>query len=94
MGFPAKITTKGQTTVPQEVRDYLRLRTGDWIEFVIADGEVKLIAKNVSIADLAGFLGPPPRGAGATIEELDDAIGRAVGEDDERIKREWREGRE
>jgi hypothetical protein len=47
--------------------------------------------KNKRLADLAGMLGKPPAGAGATLEDLDEAIGRAVAEDDARIVREWNE---
>ncbi len=45
------LTSKGQITLPKSVRDKLRLKTGDKIEFrVESDGSVKLfpIAKKVS----------------------------------------------
>jgi len=32
MSYQSKITSKGQTTIPQEVRDYLKLKPGDRIE--------------------------------------------------------------
>ncbi len=38
----AKITTKGQITVPKQVRDRLGLRTGDELEFVEKDGVYRL----------------------------------------------------
>ena len=93
MGYQSKITSKGQTTIPQEVRDHLKLRPGDRLTYVIEDGAVRIIPKNRKIADLAGILGPPPAGAGASLGELDDAIGKAVAEDDERIAREWNDAR-
>jgi antitoxin PrlF len=93
MGYQSKITSKGQTTIPQEVRDYLKLKPGDRVQYVFNGGSVVMIPKNRSIADLAGILGAPPRGAGATLEEIDEAIGKFVAEDDERISREWHEGR-
>lgn len=91
MGYPAKITSKGQTTIPQEVREQLGLQTGDRVEFVIVDGAAMMIPKNKSIDELFGILGTPPAGAGATPEDIDEAIGRYLAEDDERISREWRE---
>ena len=36
----ARITTKGQVTIPQEVREYLGLREGDRIEFVNENGHM------------------------------------------------------
>jgi antitoxin PrlF len=33
-----KITTKGQITVPKQVRDRMGLRTGDELEFIEEDG--------------------------------------------------------
>ena len=40
--FKAKITTKGQTTIPKQIRLRLGLRPGDEIEFVEVDGEIVL----------------------------------------------------
>ncbi|GEM_PF-3931949 len=31
----ATITDTGQTTVPQEIRDFLKLKPGDMIDFII-----------------------------------------------------------
>lgn len=40
----ATITTKGQVTIPKEIRDYLNLDTGSKVDFVIDEnGIVKLI---------------------------------------------------
>ena len=36
----AKITTKGQVTIPQSVREHLGLREGDQIEFVTENGQM------------------------------------------------------
>jgi antitoxin PrlF len=80
------ITAKGQTTVPKEIRDRLKLKPGDRIEYVVeADGRITLKAKNRRMADFAGILGKPPGGP-LTIEEMDDAIAAAVNERYERSK--------
>ena len=81
------ITAKGQTTVPKEIRDRLKLKPGDRIEYVVTDdGQVLLKARNKRMADFAGILGKPPGGP-VTIEEMDDAIAAAVTERYERSKR-------
>ena len=67
------LTRKGQTTIPLKVRNHLKLRAGDKIEFVIQrDGKVVVAPKNVDIRDLAGILGPAPRRL--TIEQMDEAV--------------------
>lgn len=91
MGAFTTVTAKGQITIPKDVRDDLKITPGTKIHISSHGGEMRIIVKNKSIADLAGFLGKPPAGAGATLEDFDRAIGEAVGEDDERIKREWNE---
>lgn len=71
------LTAKGQTTVPQKVREHLGLKPGDKIDFVIeADGSVRLRTKTRRLADLAGFLARPDRAA--TQEEIDEAIAQAA----------------
>lgn len=91
MGTFATISSKGQLTIPKEVRDELNLATGTQLYVTVRNGELVARPKNRSIADLAGILGKPTVGAGATLADLDEAIGQALWEDDERIKREWNE---
>jgi antitoxin PrlF len=49
----SKLTSKGQTTIPREVRDKLALRPGDLIAFEIQDDVVQL--RKVEPLD-AGYL--------------------------------------
>lgn len=70
----ATITTKGQVTIPKEIRDYLNLDTGSKVDFVIDEnGTVKLIPLNVSIKSLSGCL-HRPKMKSATLEEMEAAI--------------------
>jgi antitoxin PrlF len=92
MGARALITSKGQLTLPKEVRDRLSLKPGDAVEFIEEGGRTWVKPRNVRALDLAGILHRPGMKA-VTIEEMDNAIGEALVEDDERIKREWNEGR-
>jgi AbrB family looped-hinge helix DNA binding protein len=86
------ITSKGQTTVPKEVRDRLGLAQGARIEWVVEGDRAIVKPRKLRAMDLAGILGPPPSGKSLSIEEMDEAIMEAVAEDDERIQREWHEG--
>ena len=38
----SKILVKGQTTIPAPVREALRLRSGDFIQYSLEDGKVML----------------------------------------------------
>jgi AbrB family looped-hinge helix DNA binding protein len=48
------LTSKGQTTIPREIREAAGLRSGDRLSFtVLADGTIILRVKNRSVRDLA-----------------------------------------
>ena len=54
------ITSKGQTTIPIKIRDYLHLKPGDRIDFVIEDnGRVVLEPKTLDFKELEGILHRP-----------------------------------
>jgi antitoxin PrlF len=70
------LTRKGQTTIPVKVRNHLKLRPGDKIEFVIErDGKVVLTPKNIDVRELRGMLAPLVRRR-LTIEQMDEGIRR------------------
>lgn len=51
------LTSKGQTTIPKEIRDSLGLQPGQRMTFTLMpDGTVLMRAKNKSIMDAAGRL--------------------------------------
>ena len=53
----ATLTSKGQTTIPKEIRDELGMKPGDRMTFTLmADATVVMRVKNKSITDLAGTL--------------------------------------
>ena len=54
----ATVTSKGQTTIPREVREFLKVKSGDKLEFKINpdDNSVSLRAVNLHISDLRGIL--------------------------------------
>jgi AbrB family looped-hinge helix DNA binding protein len=53
----ATLTSKGQTTIPKEIRDGLGLRPKDRLHFtLLSDGTVIMRAKTRSVRDLYGTL--------------------------------------
>ena len=75
----AKVTSKGQITIPNEVRKALKLKPGDRIDFFQnRDGEFVLFPKNRSIRDLEGCV--PKLDHIVTIEEMNEAIAAAAAE--------------
>jgi antitoxin PrlF len=67
------ITSKGQTTIPGEIRRHLKLKAGDKIEFIVEpDGRVVLVPATVDVSELKGLLAPAPRRV--SLEEMDAAI--------------------
>jgi antitoxin PrlF len=53
----ATLTSKGQTTIPKDIRDSLGLQPGNRMSFTLMpDGSVLLRIKNKSLVDLGGRL--------------------------------------
>ncbi len=77
MSYVSTITAKGQTTVPKEIREKLKLKPGDRIEFAIDGDHVEIRRRNRRLVDCAGML-PGLPGKTVTIEEMDEAIAEAV----------------
>jgi antitoxin PrlF len=73
----ARMTSKGQITVPKAVRLRLNLKPGDRVLFIVEDdGAVRMRAANKDISSLRGVLPPPKRKA--TIEEIEASIAKAA----------------
>ena len=57
MPTDATLTSKGQTTIPKEIRDGLGMKSGDRITFTLMpDATVVMRLKNKSVTELAGIL--------------------------------------
>ena len=70
------ITSKGQVTVPKRIRDFLRVKPGDPIDFVIEDGgRVVVRPSTIDVRDLKGMLKRTGRRA-VSLEEMEAAIAR------------------
>ncbi|WP_340160299.1 type II toxin-antitoxin system PrlF family antitoxin [uncultured Hoeflea sp.] len=85
MGIESKLTTKGQTTIPQEVREFLKVGAGDRLGYEFVDGKVVLVPKNRSALDFAGVLHAPERKP-VSVEAMNEALDEAVLERFERSR--------
>ena len=66
----ATLTSKGQVTIPREIRKRLGLKSGDQLGLaLLSDGSVILRPKTLCLSELAGLLTRPgqPR---ITVEEM------------------------
>ncbi len=72
------LTSKGQTTIPKDVRKRLNLHPGDRLEFVIdEDGRVLVLSASIDASELAGMLKPPVRPV--SVEDMNRAIRKRGG---------------
>ena len=70
----ATLTSKGQTTIPKEIREYLHINEGDMIEFVILEnGTVAVKPAYLDASSIRGALYNPKR-TPISIEEMNEAI--------------------
>jgi antitoxin PrlF len=70
------LTSKGQITIPKEVRDRLHLKTGSRLEFVLEpSGRVILQPLNSDFRSLRGMI-RSKRKRGVSVEEMNEAIAR------------------
>lgn len=57
MSADSTLTSKGQTTIPKDIRDSLGMKSGDRMTFtMLPDGTVLMRVKNKSVMSLAGRL--------------------------------------
>ena len=69
----ATLTSKGQITIPAEVRRELNVGTGDRIEFVqVEPGRYEVVAATRSVRELKGLFGPARRTV--SIDEMSRTI--------------------
>lgn len=73
------VTTKGQVTIPVEIRRRLGVAAHDKVAFVLDDDQVRLVRKGSVVVRTAGIL--QTRQAPLTAEELREAAERAIAED-------------
>jgi AbrB family looped-hinge helix DNA binding protein len=71
----ATLTSKGQITIPVEVREALGVDAGDRVEFVeVAPGRYEFMAATRSVTALKGMFGKPRKAV--SVEEMNAVIAR------------------
>lgn len=71
--YTSTITSKGQTTIPRDIREKLNLITGDTIEYYVNNtNSITLIHSNLDIANLYGFMKKPNKTI--SIEDMNKII--------------------
>ncbi|GLC97066.1 AbrB family transcriptional regulator [Cupriavidus sp. TA19] len=70
----ATMTSKGQVTIPVEVRTHLGLSTGDRIEFVLNEqtGRYEMVPATRSVTSLKGIIRKPAKPV--SIDDMNAAI--------------------
>ena len=69
----ATVTSKGQITIPKEIREALELEVGDRVAFrVDASGRVVLEPETLDLMQLFGALKPGVRGV--AVEDMGQAV--------------------
>jgi AbrB family looped-hinge helix DNA binding protein len=68
MDVVAKVTSKGQVTLPKAVRDALAVQAGDQLIFRLEQG-VAVLAKTDDFLALAGSVSVPPEARGIALAE-------------------------
>jgi antitoxin PrlF len=70
----ATMTSKGQVTVPREIREHFHIKTGDKLDFVIReDGTIETIPIHTALKSLKGIL--PKSMKRVSLEDMEKAIG-------------------
>ena len=74
----ATLTSKGQITIPKEIRDHFGLSAGDRLDFQIADsGAVLVEPETVDLESLRAAL-KPRAGRKVSLSDMDRAIRRGA----------------
>jgi AbrB family looped-hinge helix DNA binding protein len=73
----AKLTSRGQTTIPKAIREALRLQPGDRVEFILEGDQVVLRRAGADLTALDGMLDRSDREP-ASVEAMNEAIEQAA----------------
>jgi antitoxin PrlF len=73
----SRVTSKGQVTIPEEIRRRYHVQAGDQIEWEVTEsGTIEVRRSGGSLDDLVKILPRPERAL--SLEEMDQAVGKHV----------------
>ncbi len=74
----SRLTSKGRTTIPKDIRAHLGLKTGDKLRFLVEDdGRVIVLPVTLHLRDLRGCLSRPAKSVSAksvSVRRMNEAI--------------------
>jgi AbrB family looped-hinge helix DNA binding protein len=73
----SKLTSKGQITIPKEIRERLGVGPGDKLRFLVNEhGKVQILSEKASQEAIIGFLKDKPRKRKGvvTVEEMKETV--------------------
>lgn len=70
MDIAARVTSKGQVTIPKPVRDALKLGEGDQVVFRVIEGGRAILARTPDLLELAGSVSVPSEVRGLPWPEI------------------------
>ena len=70
MDVAARVSSKGQITIPKSVREALRLSEGDQVGFRLIEGERAILARTPDLLGLAGSVPVPAEVRGLSWDEI------------------------
>jgi antitoxin PrlF len=83
------LTSKGQFTLPAEIRQALDLRPGDQLRFELADDQTLSVVprRRRSIFELREAMPPLTLGRALEQADIDDAVAEAMSDQEDRAQR-------
>ncbi|MFZ1983888.1 MAG: type II toxin-antitoxin system PrlF family antitoxin [Desulfatitalea sp.] len=73
----SKVTSKGQVTIPKEIRKHIRAEPSDKIVFIpLEDGNVLITRHQASVSDLFGMLKHRKKEKPVSLQEIESAIAK------------------
>lgn len=70
MDVSARITSKGQITIPKPVREALKLGEGDRVVFRVIEGERAILARTPDLLELGGSVPVPANVRGLPWDDI------------------------